>query len=192
MDIANSFQKDSAIEAEVAAYIGIDWSDKKHDICIYDNALKTQEFLILENRPEVMHEWVEGLRQRYGGQGIAIGLEQKRGPLIYALCKYDFLGIYPINPRTVAKYREAFTPSRAKDDPTDADLLVELLCKHRDKLRVLEPSSVEIRKLTQLVESRRCLVEEKVRLTNRITAALKNYYPQVPGLFHSENVLECF
>jgi hypothetical protein len=26
----------------------------------------------------------------------------------------------------VAKYREAFTPSRAKDDPTDAELQVEL------------------------------------------------------------------
>ncbi len=187
MDITNSFQKDPSIETEIVAYIGIDWSDKKHDICIYDIALKTQEFLILENRPEVIHEWVEGLRQRYSGRRVAIGLEQKRGPLIYALCKYDFLVIYPINPRTVAKYRQAFTPSRAKDDPTDAELLVELLRKHRDKLRAWEPSSIEIRKLTQLVESRRNVVAEKVRLTNRITAALKNYYPQVLEWFEDKD-----
>ena len=187
MNITNSFQKNQSMEAEAVAYIGIDWSDKKNDICIYDVALKTQEFLILENRPEVIHEWVEQLRQRYAGRRIFIGVEQKRGPLIYILCKYDFLVIYPINPRTVAKYRQAFTPSRAKDDPTDADLLVELLRKHRDKLRVWESGSIEIRKLTQLVESRRCLVEEKVRLTNRITAAMKNYYPQVLEWFEDKD-----
>ena len=187
MDITNSFQKAPSIEAETVAYIGIDWSDKKNDICIHDIALNTQEFLILENRPEVIHEWVAGLRQRYSGRRVAIGVEQKRGPLIYILCQYDFLVIYPLNPTTVAKYRQAFSPSRAKDDPTDADLLVELLRKHRDKLRVWEPSSVEIWKLTQLVESRRCLVEEKVRLTNRITAALKNYYPQVLEWFEDKD-----
>ena len=48
MEITNSFQKDPSIEIETAAYIGIDWSDQKHDICIYDIVLKTHEFLILE------------------------------------------------------------------------------------------------------------------------------------------------
>jgi hypothetical protein len=29
--------------------------------------------------------------------------------------------LYPINPSTLASYRQAFSPSGAKDDPTDAD-----------------------------------------------------------------------
>ena len=33
---------------------------------------------------------------------IAVGLEQSRGPLIFALLKYDFLVLYPINPATLA------------------------------------------------------------------------------------------
>jgi hypothetical protein len=74
--------------------------------------------------------WVEGLRKRFAGGAIAICTEQKRGPLIYALCKYEFLVIYPVNPQTVAKYRQAFAPSRAKADPTDAHILVELVLKH--------------------------------------------------------------
>jgi hypothetical protein len=53
-------------------------------------------------------------------------LEQSRGPLIYALLKYDFLILYPINPKTLARFREAFTPSRAKDDPRDAEYLVSV------------------------------------------------------------------
>jgi transposase len=99
--------------------------------------------------------------------------------LIYALCKYDFFVIYPINPPTVAQYRQAFAPSRAKADPTDARILVELLLKHPDKLQAWQPSSAQLRSLQQRVENRRMLVAEKVRLTNRITAALKSYYPQV-------------
>jgi hypothetical protein len=67
----------------------------------------------------------------------------------------------------VAKYREAFTPSRAKDDPTDAALQVELLLKPRDKLTPLSPQSPAMRALEQLVAHRRRLVGDKVRLTNR-------------------------
>jgi transposase len=79
----------------------------------------------------------------------------------------------------LARYREAFTPSRAKDDPTDAELQLELLLWHRDKLKPLAPQSAEMRTLAQLVEHRRRLVGDRVRLTNRLTSTLKNYYPQV-------------
>jgi hypothetical protein len=50
-----------------------------------------------------------------------------------------------IHPMMLAKYRQAFTPSRAKDDPTDAELQLELLLRHRDKLKPLVPQSAEIR-----------------------------------------------
>ena len=48
-------------------------------------------------------------------------------------------------------------------------------------------SSTEIRTLNQLVESRRTIVGDKVRLSNRITAALKNYYPQPLEWFEDED-----
>jgi transposase len=71
------------------------------------------------------------------------------------------LVLFPINPLTLARYREAFTTSRAKDDPSDAQLELELLLKHRDKLSRLEPQSAEMRALSQLVEDRRTLVRKK-------------------------------
>ena len=187
MDIINSLNKDSDSNIVEAAYIGIDWADRKHDICLIDVQTQTQEFCIIEHRPEKIDQWVESLRKRYGGRRIAICTEQKRGPLIYALCKYDFLVLFPVNPRTVAKYRQAFKPSRAKDDPTDAALLAELLCKHRDCLHPWEPQSTQMRTLAQLVESRRVLVGDKVRLSNRITASLKNFYPQVLEWFEDKD-----
>ena len=85
------------------------------------------------------------------------------------------------------RYREAFTPSRAKDDPTDAELQVEILLKHRDKLTPLSPHSPTMRALAQLVEHRRRLVGDKVRCTNRLTSALKNYFPHVLQWFQEKD-----
>jgi transposase len=64
---------------------------------------------------------------------------------------------------------------------------VELLLKHPDKLQVWQPSSAQLLSLQHLVESRRTLVAEKVRLTNRLSAALKSYYPQVLDWFEDKD-----
>jgi transposase len=106
---------------------------------------------------------------------------------VSALQNDDFLVLFPVNPLTVAKYREAFTPSRAKDDPTDAELQVELLLQHRDKRTPLVPPSPTMRALAQLVEHRQRLVGDNVRLTNRLTSALKNYFPHVLQWFQDKD-----
>lgn len=170
-----------------AAYIGIDWADRKHDIYLYDCTPDQAEESVIGSQPDAIAAWVEGLRKRYGNALLAVCLEQKRGPLIYALCQYENLVLYPINPRTVANYRKAFQPSRAKSDPIDARILVELLRKHQDKLPAWQPESSQTRALRQWVESRRRLVGEKVRLTNRLTSALKNDYPQVLDWFEDKD-----
>ena len=160
-----------------AAVIGIDWADRKHDVCLRDSASHSLEFSVLEHSPAAIDAWANALRTRFQEQPIAICLEQRKGPLVYALMKYACFVLYPINPQTVARYRRAFTPSRAKDDPTDAAILLELFDRHRDKLRPWQPGSADLRSLQQLVEMRRRLVADKVRCTNRLTATLKNYYP---------------
>ncbi|NJK52689.1 MAG: IS110 family transposase [Leptolyngbyaceae cyanobacterium SU_3_3] len=171
------------------AYIGIDWADRKHDIAFYDCASNTWQEYIIKTRPQDILDWVNQLRAHYGDGKIAVAMEQKRGPLLYALCQYDNLVLFPINPRTVANYRKAFQPSRAKSDPVDARLLVELMQKHSEKLVCWVPGCPQTRALRQWVESRRMLVGEKVRLTNRITASLKSYFPQVLDWFEDKDTL---
>ncbi len=83
----------------------------------------------------------------------------------------------------MAKYRQAFKPSRAKDDPTDAEYALELLLHHRDVLKPLKPQSAQMRKLLYLVEQRRRLVGDKTRVTNRLRNTLKQYYPQALDWF---------
>src|ERR687887_443846 len=181
-----SHMKPQAPEA-FAAFVGLDWADAKHDICLQVAGSARRESLRLDHRPEVIDAWVCTLRTRFNGQPIAVCLELNKGPIVSALQNSDFLVLFPVNPLTLARYREAFTPSGAKDDPTDAELQVELLLKHRDKLTPLTPQSPAMRALAQLVEHRRRLVGDTVRLTNRLTSALKNYFPQVLQWFQDKD-----
>ncbi len=164
--------------ADFAAFLGIDWANDKHDLCLLDATTNTKEFFTLAHKPEILEQFLAQLRARYPHQPIAVGLAQARGPLLFALLKYDFLTLYPIHPTTLARYREAFSPSRAKDDPTDAEYAAELLHHHRDRLTAWTPDDATTRTLQFLVEQRRRLVNDRTRFSNRLTAALKAYFPQ--------------
>jgi hypothetical protein len=90
---------------------------------------------------------------------------------------------YPIHPRAAAQFRAALYPSGAKDDPVDADLLLDLLVHHRQHLRRLSPDTEQTRLVQHLVEARRKLVNETTRQPNRLTAQLKCYFPQILDWF---------
>jgi hypothetical protein len=50
-----------------AAYVGIDWADKKHDLCIQVPADGTQEFKVIPHRANSMDEWLHSLYERVNG-----------------------------------------------------------------------------------------------------------------------------
>jgi len=176
-------------EVAFAAFVGIDWSDTKHDICLQAGNSEEREFAVVPHCPAAIDAWASALRQRFQGRPVAVCLELAKGPLVYALQKYDFLVLFPVHPATLAKYRQAFTPSRAKADPTDAELALELLLRYRAKLKPLTPQSVPMRMLLRLVEQRRRLVGEQSRISNRLTDALKQYFPDVLAWFPDKDTL---
>ena len=175
--------------SEYAALVAIDWADKQHAISLYDQSTGQREQTIVKHTPTALQEWALSLRRRFAGQPIAVCLEQSRGPLIYALLQYEFFTLYPINPATLAKYREAFSLALGKDDPTDADYLLDLLEHHRDRLREWRPDDEKTRTLCFLVEHRRRLIHDRTRLSNRLTAVLKGYFPQVLSWFEDVRTL---
>ena len=169
--------------SEYAALVAVDWADQQHAVCLLDPSTGEREQSIVKHTPAALQEWALSLRQRFAGQPIAVCLEQSRGPLIYALLQYDFFVLYPINPATLAKYRQAFSTARGKDDPTDADYLLDLLEHHRNRLRPWHPDDEKTRTLRLLVEQRRRLTGDRTRVSNRLTALLKGYFPQVLDWF---------
>ena len=121
------------MDSPIVAYVGLDWADQQHVVCWRAADSAQVHTAVIRQRPEEWQAWVAELRQRFPQGLIAIALEQSRGPVIAALMHYDFLRLYPINPKSLARYRETFSSSGAKDDPTDAALLLDLLVKHREQ-----------------------------------------------------------
>jgi transposase len=174
-----------------AALIALDWADYSHQFSLsYPGCLK-REVGKIEHKPESLMEWIISLRARFPEGSIAICMEQFRGSLVYFLMQFEFVVLYLVNPITLKRYREAFYPSGAKDDPRDADLLLDLLETKRDRLRVWRPEPAYVRKLDLLNRHRRNVVDKITALTNELTAHLKAYYPQAFELVGELDTLQC-
>ena len=149
-------------ELQFAALVGIDWEDQKPAWCLQAADTST------EKRRSGAHAGSDGslggatlptIRQ----SPIAVSVEQVKGALVFMLSKYRFLHLFPVPPTMSARMREALYPLGSKDDPRDADLLLELLLQHRDKPRCLSPDSEATRQVRNLVDERRKLGDEKQR-----------------------------
>ena len=158
--------------------IGLDRSDKKADLRLIDTITGQRRSQTIDTAPEALWEWLLQLRQDYPQARVALCLEQPAVHLIAFLEAYDWITLYPINPITLQKYREAFVTSRAKDDAKDADYMADLLLSHHAKLKPWAPEDSQTRAFQQLVVHRRAVVDERTGLTNRLIALLKQYFPQ--------------
>jgi transposase len=166
------------MESQIVAYVGLDWADQQHALCWRAADSAQVQTAVVRQRPEELQAWVAQLRQRFPEGLVAIALEQSRGAVIAALMHYDFLRLYPINPKSLARYRETFSSSGAKDDPSDAALLLDLLVKHRERFSPWVPDDALSRQLALRVEHRRKLVDLQTALTHQLSSYLKLYFPQ--------------
>ncbi|MCJ8321308.1 MAG: IS110 family transposase [Colwellia sp.] len=168
--------------SKYSVYVGIDWANDKHDVCVQAANASTRQFKVIKHSANEINDWITNLHKQYKGQ-IAVAVELSKGPIVYALQKFDFVTIHPINPSMLAKYRKAFSPSGAKDDPTDAELALDLMLNYPNKIKALKMESESVRKLMYLVEQRRRLVEDRRRFSNRLINTLKQYYPHLLDWF---------
>ncbi len=172
-----SQQHTESQHTEYALLLGSDWTDVEHEVCWWDSQAQQRAHQQVKQDPNALHDWLEKLQHQYPGQQIAVAVEQKQGGLIHGLREYDFIDIYPINPATSAQYRHAFRTSGAKDDPGDAELILDILSVHRDKLTQLRPEDPLTRQLQLLTRKRRDAVNMRTRLNNQLKDLLKQYYP---------------
>lgn len=168
---------------DFAAFIGWDWADKEHVLSVRERGRATIESIRLGGRPEDLHGFAARLLERFGGARVAIAIDAGRGAVISAFMHEPHIVLFPINPKVAASMREMLYPSGKKDDPVDSEALLELVEKHRGKLRRLDPADPVSRELGLLSEHRRKLDDDRKREVNRLRDALKSFYPQALELF---------
>jgi hypothetical protein len=165
-----------------AAWLGLDWGDQEHAFRLLAAGQAEPEAGRLKHSAEELHQWFQQLEQRFGGRPVAVGIESNRGGIFHVLAQYPWLEVFPINPVTSARYRQAFVPSGASDDGPDAGDLLELVHRHADRLRPLALEDVPTRKLAGLVQARRDTVDRRTQAINQLIILLKGYFPQSLGL----------
>lgn len=172
-----------------AAFVALDWGSQKHAWILQPAGGGKRDEGYVDSTPEAMAVWAADLNRRFGGQPVAVALEQKRGSVVNLLLPYAHLVLFPVPASMSSSYRKTFVPSGAKDDPGDAGWILDLLLRHRDRLRRLEPDDANTRLLLMLVEDRRQLVDDKTRLALRLQDCLKQYFPQLLQWFDVDTPL---
>jgi transposase len=156
-------------------YVGIDWADQKHDICVQaaDGRVLT-EF-------KISHDWrgFERLRTTLKAlEPLEINLERSDGLLVDWLVSQGW-AIFVTPPTVVAKRR----PRRSKDDSSDARLLATLRRVKDEDSRPLMLQSELVEELRQVTQAFDQLQVQQQRMTNQLRQVLKQYYPAAIDLF---------
>src|SRR5215475_11320608 len=103
-----SKQKTPAMPASIepyAALVGLDWADKLHALSLCDAGATEVEHATLEQTPEALADWANRLRSRFPNGKIAVAVEQVRGALLAGLSQYEHIVLFPINPKSLARFR---------------------------------------------------------------------------------------
>jgi len=111
----------------ISAFVGIDWADAKHDICLLLPDEEDGRHMQIENTPEALHDWVLKLIAEFATRGnIYVATEKARGALLYTLMQYPQLTLFPLNSKATGKLRETLRAGGAKNDRWDCRLQAEL------------------------------------------------------------------
>ena len=168
-------------------FVGDDWAEDHHDVEIEDDAGRR---LARKRLPEglagmsQLHaliaacmpaEWAELPDGEAAGR-VKVGIETERGPWVQALVAAGY-EVFPLNPMSVARYRERHSTSGAKSDAADAHLLAEIVRLDRAHHRALAGDSPQAEAVKLTARAHQSLIWDRSRQVLRLRAALREFFP---------------
>ena len=162
----------------ISVFVGIDWADAKHDICLLLSGEDEARHVQIENTPEALHDWVLKLIEEFGAQGnIYVATEKARGALLYTLMQYPQLTLFPLNSKATGKTARGPAGRRSQKRLLGLPPEAELVKHFHHLLPVWRPDDVLTRKLAALCEGRRKAVNTRIGLGQEIKAQFKASFP---------------
>jgi transposase len=158
-------------------FVGDDWSEDHHDVCLMDQAGKR-----LASRR--LPEGLTGIRQLHEliaehaeePDQVVIGIETDRGLWAGALAAAGYQ-VFAVNPLAAARYRDRHHVSGGKSDASDAKLLADLVRTDRHNHRPIAGDSLDAEAIKVLARAHQSLIWARTRHTNGLRSALREYYP---------------
>jgi transposase len=167
-------------------YVGIDWSEHHHDICVLDE----QGTQLAKTR---IPEGVEGVAKLHETiaehveepEEAIVGIELDRGLLVGALVATGYR-VFAINPLAVDRYRDRRGSSGAKSDPGDARVLADIVRTDAHLHRPVAGDTELAEGIKLLARAHKSFVWERQRHVNRLRNGLREFYPGAVQAFGTD------
>jgi len=177
-------------------FCGIDWSDNGFIAVIVDPLGKVVKKFTVLNSADEFDKFIDKIRIVTSPPDPACPAGRRAdnvSDMLFAietpnLAIVDYLmengyTVYPINPKSVDRYRDRYRISGAKDDFFDAFVLANILRTDKDQHRPLSSGSDLARELKILTQDREKFVKTKTKMTSQLRSCLKVCYPEICDLF---------
>ena len=165
------------------SYIGIDWSEKHHNVCILNEAGACL------NRFQVPHTQTGFLRLEHQLARVnevaaecLVAIETHHNTLVDFLCSRGHT-LFILPPNQVKSNRGRQRASMAKNDDSDARLLADILRTDQGRLIPWQENSDLVQQMRSLLSWIDDLTSSIKRHRNRLRANLLRYYPQPLAAF---------
>jgi transposase len=163
--------------------MGIDWSEKHHDVRIHNERGACVAQFQIEHCLEgftSLAEKIEGFNPDPGNCLVAI--ETKHNLIVDFLWSRGYR-LYILAPSQVKSNRGRFSSSGARTDDSDAELLMEIIRTDRGRLIPWQPDGSLVRQMRVQLRFIDDLTASIVQYRNRLRSALLRYYPQPLDMF---------
>ena len=159
-------------------YIGIDWSERKHDVAFVNPAGGHIATLTLPHSLDGFRQF-EATCQKLGlpPEACLVGMETAHNLFIDFLWSRAYSEVYIIPPSVVKSSRGRYGPSGAHTDKTDALLIANLLRTDLARFHPWHPGSLLTRQIRAQVSLITYLTRKGISAANRLRAVLLRYYP---------------
>jgi hypothetical protein len=184
---------DDAIGGTCVLYVGDDWAEAHHDIEIQDGDGRR---LARRRFPEglagvaALHALIADHLADHEPGDVVVGIETDRGTWVQSLVAAGYQ-VFPINPLSVARYRERHVVSGAKSDPGDAHVLAELVRTDRQHHRAAAGDSDLAEAVKVLARAHQNLIWSRQRQANTLRSALREFYPAALDSFEQLAGRDC-
>ena len=165
-------------------YCGIDWAEDHHDIALVDRDGK----LLARCRISDDAAGLAQLLELLAGHGdtpedpVPVAIETPRG-LLVACLRATGRPVYPVNPMSVARYRDRHSVAGKKSDHGDSVVLANVLRTDMHMHRPLPADSELAQAIAVLARAQQDAVWDRTTAHNRLRSHLREYYPAFLAAF---------
>jgi transposase len=166
-------------------YIGIDWSEQKHDVIFMNQAGSELAYMCIPHEMEGFLTF-DAARRKLGlaVSECKVGLETSHNLLIDYLLSLGY-PVYVLPPNQVRSNQGRFRQSGAKDDPADARIIADILRTDHQRLRPWQADALLTRQMRAKLYWLLDLNQQILQLSSRLRAILLRYYPAALAVFSS-------